>query len=242
MSRNSKETTNEPEKATGQQDAADNQAANAGPAEQEAVQFDTQAQAEAAQNAEAAGGAPGQEPASVNATPSGGGDGHNAAPPELSPEQVEELLTKATQAEQHWERLVRLSADFDNYKKRAARERQDAIRYANESLLEKLVPVIDNFGMALAATEGAQGASVDSLKTGVQMIYGQLKNIIEEAGLEEIDAAGKPFDPNLHEAVSQQESAEVPEGHVLQQLRKGYKLRERLLRPATVIVAKKPAQ
>jgi molecular chaperone GrpE len=77
--------------------------------------------------------------------------------------------------------------------------------------------------------------------TGVNMIYQQLKSVLAEAGLEEIESQGKPFDPNIHEAVSQAESAEVPEGQVMQQLRKGYRLRERLLRPATVIVAKAPA-
>jgi molecular chaperone GrpE len=82
---------------------------------------------------------------------------------------------------------------------------------------------------------------VQSLQTGISMVHQQLKNALTEAGLEEVDATGKRFDPNLHEAVSQQESAEVPEGHVVQQLRKGYKLRERLLRPASVIVAKAPA-
>jgi len=74
------------------------------------------------------------------------------------------------------------------------------------------------------------------------MIQQQLKNVLVESGLEEIDALGKPFDPNLHEAISEQESAEVPDGNVLQQLRKGYKLKDRLLRPATVIVAKAPAK
>ena len=73
------------------------------------------------------------------------------------------------------------------------------------------------------------------------MVYNQLKSALTDAGLEEIDARGKPFDPNLHEAVSQQESADVPEGHVAQQIRKGYKYRQRLVRPAGVIVAKKPA-
>jgi molecular chaperone GrpE len=73
------------------------------------------------------------------------------------------------------------------------------------------------------------------------MIQQQLKSALTEAGLEEVEASGKPFDPNLHEAVSQQETPDVPEGRVTQQLRKGYRLRERLLRPATVIVAKKPA-
>jgi len=80
-----------------------------------------------------------------------------------------------------------------------------------------------------------------SWQAGVAMIQEQLKTVLADTGVEEIDAAGKPFDPNLHEAISQQESAEVPEGVVLQQLRKGYKFKDRLLRPATVIVAKKPA-
>ena len=73
------------------------------------------------------------------------------------------------------------------------------------------------------------------------MISQQLKNVLAEAGLEEVDATGKPFDPNLHEAVSQRETTEAPEGQVIQQLRKGYKLRDRLLRPATVVLAKQPA-
>lgn len=157
-----------------------------------------------------------------------------------TPEQLEELRAKAAKADEHWDRLLRQTADFDNFKKRAARERQDAVRFANEGLLEKLIPVIDNFDMALSATATADQNAVSSLKAGIAMIHTQLKSVMVENGLEEIDAAGKPFDPNLHEAVSQQESKEVPEGHVLQQLRKGYKLRERLLRPATVVVAKKP--
>jgi molecular chaperone GrpE len=138
--------------------------------------------------------------------------------------------------------LLRTTADFDNFKKRAAREKQEAIRFANEALLEKLVPVLDNFDMALAAAQSAAGDTAQPLQTGVTMIYQQLKKVLTESGLEEVDAAGQAFDPNWHEAVSQQESAEVPEGQVVHQLRKGYKLRERLLRPATVIVARKPAE
>jgi molecular chaperone GrpE len=163
------------------------------------------------------------------------------AAPAMTPEELEALKAKAAKADENWDRFLRLTADFENFKKRAARERQDAIKYANESLLEKLIPVVDNFDMALLAAGSAQGASSDSLKTGVNMIHSQLKSVLTEAGLEELDAAGKPFDPNWHEAVSQQESAEVPEGQVLQQLRRGYKLRDRLVRPATVVVAKKPS-
>lgn len=165
-------------------------------------------------------------------------------PSTLTSEQLEELKQRAAKADENWERLVRTTADFDNYKKRANRERQDAIRFANENLLEKLVPVLDSFDMALTAATAAQSNQTEaaqSLKTGISMVYQQLKSALTESGLEEVDATGKPFDPNLHEAVSQQESADVPEGQVLQQLRRGYKLRERLLRPATVVVSKQPA-
>jgi molecular chaperone GrpE len=158
-----------------------------------------------------------------------------------TPEQVQEWRDKAAKAQEHWDRLLRVSADFDNYKKRAARERQEAIRFANAALLEKLVPIVDNFEMALNAAEGPQPNAPDALAAGVGMIHAQLRAALSDAGLEEIDATGKPFDPNWHEAVAQHESAEVPEGHVLQQIRKGYNLKDRLLRPASVVVAKKPA-
>ena len=95
--------------------------------------------------------------------------------------------------------------------------------------------------MALAAAQNNPPDSAKSLITGINMVHQQLKSAVADAGLEEIDALGKPFDPNFHEAVSQQETAEVPEGQVVQQLRRGYKLRERLLRPASVIVSKRPA-
>jgi molecular chaperone GrpE len=159
----------------------------------------------------------------------------------LTPEQLAELKNRAAKADEHWDRLLRTMADFDNFKKRAAREKQDAIRYANEALIAKLTPILDSFEMALAATQTNAADTGQSLQAGVAMICQQLKTALAEAGLEEISAAGQPFDPNWHEAVSQQETAEVPEGYVVQQLRKGYKLRDRLLRPATVIVAKPPA-
>lgn len=159
----------------------------------------------------------------------------------ITAEQFAELQAKAAKADETWDRYVRLNADFDNFRKRAARDREDGMRSAQERLLNKLLPVIDNFDMAMAATTSAQNTTVESLKAGVQMIQGQLKGVLTDSGVEEIDAMGKPFDPNLHEALSQLESADAPEGTVLQQLRKGYKMRDRLLRPASVVVAKKPA-
>jgi len=159
----------------------------------------------------------------------------------VTADQLEELKERAAKADENWDRLLRTTADFENFKKRAAREKQDAIRFGNESLLQKLVPVLDHFDMALSAAQAGGVEAAKPLQDGIQMIYQQLRNALVEAGLEEVDAAGKPFDPNLHEAVAQSETADVPEGQVVQQLRKGYKLRERLLRPASVVVAKRPA-
>lgn len=164
----------------------------------------------------------------------------DATAPELSPEQMVELQSRAAKADENWERLLRVTADFENFKKRAARERTEAAQFANASLLQKLIPILDNFEMAQAAAQTAQGDKLASLQTGIAMIQQQFKGALLEAGLEELDASGKIFDPTFHEAVSQQETDSVPEGHVVQQIRKGYKLRERLLRPAAVIVAKKP--
>jgi molecular chaperone GrpE len=149
-----------------------------------------------------------------------------------------ELDALKSKAAENWDRYVRTAAEFDNFKKRATRERDDAVRYANQALLTRLLPVLDNFEMALTA---AGGDNTGSLRTGVNMILSQLKAVLNEAGVEEIDATGQPFNPALHEAVSQQETADAPEGQVVQQLRKGYKLRDRLLRPAAVVVAKPPA-
>lgn len=159
---------------------------------------------------------------------------------QVTPEQLAELRERAAKAEEFRDQLLRVMADMDNLRKRAAREKQEAIRFANEGLIEKLLPILDNFEMAMLAASSAEGASVESLKTGVNMILGQLKSLLSDAGLEEVPTIGQKFDPNVHEAVSQMESAEVEEGHVLQQLRRGYKLKERLLRPSTVVVAKKP--
>jgi molecular chaperone GrpE len=162
-----------------------------------------------------------------------------AAAPQLTAEQAAALQAEAAKAKENW---VRTAADFENFKKRAAREKIESAQYATASVLQKILPVLDNFEMAIAAAQNAKDAAANSLQSGVLMIQQQLKSVLVESGLEEVDAMGKPFDPNLHEAISQQESAEVSEGHVLLQLRKGYKLKERLLRPATVIVAKAPAK
>ena len=121
-----------------------------------------------------------------------------------------------------------------------AKEKQDAIRYANESLIEQLLPTMDSFDMAMFAVKNADETTIDSLKTGIEMVHTQLKRTLEEVGLSEIDAAGQSFDPSLHEAMSRKETDEADEGTVLEQIRKGYKLKDRLVRPASVVVATTP--
>ena len=171
-----------------------------------------------------------------------------AQPPALlTPQELSALKERASKADEYWDRLLRQTADLENFKKRAARERQDAVKFANEGLLSKLITVLDTFEMALTAANNVtttgvgEAPSAQSLHAGVTMIQSQLKNVLTEAGLEEIDATGKVFDHNFHEAVAQKETADVPEGSVAVQLRKGYKYRDRLLRAASVVVAKKPA-
>lgn len=162
-------------------------------------------------------------------------------PVSLSAEELEALTAAAAKAEEHWNTLLRTTAEFDNFRKRATREKEEAVRYANQALLERLLPVMDSFDMAVTAADAKDGENSQSLKEGINMVLQQFQTVLTKAGLEEIDAHGKPFDPNLHEAVSQLETDEYEEGLVAHQLRKGYLLKERLVRPSSVVVAKKPA-
>jgi len=131
---------------------------------------------------------------------------------------------------------LRSQADFDNYRKRSAREKEEAIRFANASFLERLIPIFDNFELGLSATKNSAEGS--SILAGLDMVAKQLGDFLAENGVQPVDAVGQKFDPNFHEAIAEEESAEADEGVVLRQLRKGYKLKERLLRPATVVVSK----
>lgn len=131
---------------------------------------------------------------------------------------------------------LRGQADFDNFRKRAAREKEEAIRYSNSALLERLLPILDNFELGLDAARQTTDAS--GIVQGMSMVRKQLHDFLQDHGVETLSAEGTPFDPNFHEAVGQEASDTVPEGIVLRQLRRGFKLRDRLIRPATVIVSK----
>jgi molecular chaperone GrpE len=132
-----------------------------------------------------------------------------------------------------YERLARLQAEFDNFRKRQAKENQDFRDYALSNSILGLLPIVDSFDRALQAPDGAE------FRKGVELINRQFHDALSKLGVEPIDSAGKPFDPNLHQALQMVESSEVPENHVVAELQRGYKLKDRLLRPAMVTVAKK---
>jgi molecular chaperone GrpE len=134
---------------------------------------------------------------------------------------------------------LRSQADFENYKKRAAREKEDAIKYANSSLLQRLVSILDNFELGLAAAKTESERS--PIYSGMVLVQKQLNDLIEENGLQAIEAEGKKFDPNLHEAIGH-EPSDSPEGTVIRQARRGYGFKDRLLRPARVVVSSGPAK
>jgi len=130
---------------------------------------------------------------------------------------------------------LRSQADFDNYKKRAAREKEEAIKYANSSLLERLIAIIDNFELGLSAAR--EEGEKSPIYSGMSMVLKQLTDFLTDNGLQPIDAEGQKFDPNLHEAIAHEPSAKVPEGTVIRQTRRGYRLKDRLLRPSSVVVS-----
>ena len=132
----------------------------------------------------------------------------------------------------------RSQADFENYKKRSARERDEAIKYANSSLLERLVAVVDNFELGLSAARGEGEKS--PIYSGMNMVLKQLMDLLADYGVQSIDAVGQKFDPNLHEALAHEPSSKFPEEHVIRQTRRGYRLKDRLLRPAAVVVSSGP--
>jgi molecular chaperone GrpE len=137
-----------------------------------------------------------------------------------------------------WKELsLRIAAEMDNLRKRTVRDREDAIRYANQRLLEELLPVIDNFEM------GMQAASQDTtsmIYIGMDMVRRQLNDFLSSQGVEEIPCTGT-FDPNIHDAVAQETCSAGDEDRILRVTRRGYRLRDRLLRPASVVVSKLPA-
>ena len=156
-----------------------------------------------------------------------------------SEEIILDPLEESTKEAAHWKDLAaRNQAELDNYRKRMAREKSDAIKFANGSLLSELLPVIDSFQMGLTAAINEDPDSI--ISKGMEMVQKQLEEFFSSQGAVAISSVGNEFDPNLHEAISQESSDEVPNGHIITEIRKGYTLNDRLLRAANVIVSKGP--
>ena len=132
--------------------------------------------------------------------------------------------------------MARMQADFENARKRAAREQQDFREYALADAIKALLPTLDSFERALQSS----AAEKSELRSGVELIYKQLQDSLVKLGLRPIPAKGEPFDPRLHEAIEMVETAGVPDHQILEELQRGYKLKDRLLRPAMVKVASNP--
>lgn len=177
------------------------------------------------------------QPAAAESAAASSGATPGAAPGDLAAQ----LAAAKQEAATHYERYLRTIADLENFRKRTVREKEELRQFAASRVLEDLLPVLDNLALGLAAAN-APGAEIKALVGGIELIGTQLKGALAVHGLKEIAPAGQPFDPNQHEALSQQPSADVPEGTVLQVIRPGYSLNGRLLRAAAVVVSGGPAK
>jgi molecular chaperone GrpE len=162
-----------------------------------------------------------------------------AAAPVEDPASLDPMTALAQEAERWKDMAYRSQAELDNFRKRSAREAQETRAYANADLLRSLFPILDNFDMGLEAARAESEKSM--IFMGMSMVSRQLQDFLRESGVQEIEAQGKPFDPNLHEAVAQEASPSVPEGTIIRVTRRGYKLKDRLLRAASVIVSSGPS-
>lgn len=150
----------------------------------------------------------------------------------------QEIDKKAREAKEYYDRWLRVQADFQNYKKRVEKEKQAIYKYASQDLINKLLPVLDNFELALQSVDDETAQDMDSFSQGIKMILKQLKGILEEEGVKEIKAVGEEFDPNYHEAVEQVEAQNYEPNTIINVVRKGYMYKDKVLRPSLVKVSK----
>jgi molecular chaperone GrpE len=153
-------------------------------------------------------------------------------------QELQEVLGQTQkEAKDMFDRLTRVSADFENYKKRVGREKDDAIKFGNEKLMKELLPVLDNMKRALQSAPAEAGAFVD----GVRLVAKTFEDALAKFGVQGFDSQGFTFDPQKHEAIGSRADANVPAQHVCEEYQRGYMLHDRLLRPALVIVSSGPA-
>ncbi len=169
--------------------------------------------------------------------------GENGEAPEKKPveqmskaELKEELQEVLKKSDENYDLFLRSQAEIENLKKRGAKDKEEWIKYSTESLIKELLPVVDNLEKAISHSQDEN--SLTALREGVELTLKGLLDTLGKAGVEKVAAAGEKFDPNFHHAVSEMEDEGVEPGVVIQELQKGYRLRERLIRPALVVVSK----
>lgn len=139
-------------------------------------------------------------------------------------------------AEENQQRYLRAQADFDNFRRRTLKEKEELGQYASMKLIGELLPVVDNFDRAIEAAKSG-GGEADSFSKGIDMIFRQLVGVLEQEGLKQLETVGQPFNPDYHQAIMQVESEEHEEGIVVEEVQKGYMLKDKVLRPAMVKVS-----
>ena len=149
---------------------------------------------------------------------------------------LEELKKKALERDEYYSKWIKVHADYENARKRLEKEKSEHLKFANEDLISKLFPIVDNFDMALIAMDKADDKA--AVMDGIKLVQKEFHRILDENGVKRIETEGAKFDPHVHEAVSMVETGEHPDGTIIEEVRSGYLLNERLLRPAQVIVAK----
>jgi len=154
---------------------------------------------------------------------------------ENDPAVLRELLVEQTKrADENYDRLIRLQADYDNFRRRTRQEKEEIYKYASERLITAMLPFLDNFDLALSA----EGNTVESFKSGMEMIHKQLLDVLAGEGFAEIPAVGEQFDPTRHEAVQRAESTEHPDNTIVEEFRRGYFLNDKVIRASMVKVVK----
>ena len=144
---------------------------------------------------------------------------------------------KEKEAEENYDRLLRLSAEFENYKKRSSREIEEFRKFANQSLIKEMLSVVDNLELAMNSTNGHKAIDKDLLQ-GLEMTHKEILKVFEKFNVKPIDAKGQPFDPTFHEAVMQEETDDYAKNTIINEMQRGYMIHDRLLRPSMVVVAK----
>ncbi len=163
-------------------------------------------------------------------------DNGNAAAKNPLKELEARLEAKEEEAKETYDRLLRVSADFENYKKRSAREMEDFRKYANQSLLKEMLSVVDNLELAINSSNDKKKADKHLIE-GLNLTLNEILRVFEKFNVKPIEAQGKAFDPAFHEAVMREETTDFPENTVVSEFQKGYLIHDRLLRPAMVVVA-----